>query len=629
MKLKTRLFIALAAFGVIMTVMGVKDWACMAKPAKDITELWEYDYNNLKPGDHICFDVTLVWDQIGSEVTTRKTYGVTTSETESNRYYLIPFCQDEDEDYIYPTPFLLAKIPSRYNAALDSQISKSDAWWESDADFSEVPKSTIHLEGRLSKIPKDIRVQLEECTFSGESLMNNTLPVMYETTLSLSAARGLSLAGIVCLAITGVIVVLMFKGKSAQGADYGMPKMQGTGYVPKEAGAAGPASGFGNTQPQNTMGNYGQVPLGGQPQQNATGSFGAPLGGQSQQNATGSFGAPIGGQPQQNTMGSFGAPLGGQPQQNATGSFGAPLGGQPQQNTMGSFGAPFGGQPAPLGPSEPSSIFGNNTQEAASEPASIFEPQMSEEERAAAEKAKKEAQEAEEKAKKEEEARAEMLRAMAYASSHPAVLPLGGGGEAVQPSSQAATLPLGVSPTQVSSGPSATPAPEQPAGAAESSSIASQPAASPVNGSAPTQENNNPIFGSAPTQQNNNPIFGSAPTQQNNNPIFGSAPTQENNNPMFGSTPAQQNNNPIFGSAPAQQNNNPIYGSTPAQPNNGLVSGNAPTQQNNNPLYGSAPVQPDAVTASAEEDHTPLYADNTEMKQVFSGAFANNNNSNT
>ena len=613
MKLKTRLFIALAAFGVIMTVMGVKDWACMAKPAKDITELWEYDYNNLKPGDHICFDVTLVWDQIGSEVTTRKTYGVTTSETESNRYYLIPFCQDEDEDYIYPTPFLLAKIPSRYNAALDSQISKSDAWWESDADFSEVPKSTIHLEGRLSKIPKDIRVQLEECTFSGESLMNNTLPVMYETTLSLSAARGLSLAGIVCLAITGVIVVLMFKGKSAQGADYGMPKMQGTGYVPKEAGASGPVSGFGNTQPQNTMGNYGQVPLGGQPQQNATGSFGAPIGGQPQQNATGSFGAPIGGQPQQNTMG----------------SFGAPLGGQPQQNTMGSFGAPFGGQPAPLGPSEPSSIFGNNTQEAASEPASIFEPQMSEEERAAAEKAKKEAQEAEEKAKKEEEARAEMLRAMAYASSHPAVLPLGGGGEAVQPSSQAATLPLGVSPTQVSSGPSATPAPEQPAGAAESSSIASQPAASPVNGSAPTQENNNPIFGSAPTQQNNNPIFGSAPTQQNNNPIFGSAPTQENNNPMFGSTPAQQNNNPIFGSAPAQQNNNPIYGSTPAQPNNGLVSGNAPTQQNNNPLYGSAPVQPDAVTASAEEDHTPLYADNTEMKQVFSGAFANNNNSNT
>ena len=597
MKLKTRLFIALAAFGVIMTVMGVKDWACMAKPAKDITELWEYDYNNLKPGDHICFDVTLVWDQIGSEVTTRKTYGVTTSETESNRYYLIPFCQDEDEDYIYPTPFLLAKIPSRYNAALDSQISKSDAWWESDADFSEVPKSTIHLEGRLSKIPKDIRVQLEECTFSGESLMKNTLPVMYETTLSLSAARGLSLAGIVCLAITGVIVVLTFKGKSAQGADYGMPKMQGTGYVPKEAGAAGPASGFGNTQPQNTMGNYGQ--------------------------------APLGGQPQQNTTGSFGAPLGGQPQQNATGSFGTPLGGQPQQNTMGSFGAPFGGQPAPLGPSKPSSIFGNNTQEAASEPASIFEPQMSEEERAAAEKAKKEAQEAEEKAKKEEEARAEMLRAMAYASSHPAVLPLGGGGEAVQPSSQAATLPLGVSPTQVSSGPSATPAPEQPAGAAESSSIASQPAASPVNGSAPTQENNNPIFGSAPTQQNNNPIFGSAPTQQNNNPIFGSAPTQENNNPMFGSTPAQQNNNPIFGSAPAQQNNNPIYGSTPAQPNNGLVSGNAPTKQNNNPLYGSAPVQPDAVTASAEEDHTPLYADNTEMKQVFSGAFANNNNSNT
>ena len=55
---------------------------------------------------------------------------------------------------------------------------------------------------------------------------------------------------------------------------------------------------------------------------------------------------------------------------------------------------------------------------------------------------------------------------------------------------------------------------------------------------------------------------------------------------------------------------------------------NAATQQNNNPLYGSAPAPQAANPASSGEanENAPLYADNTEMKKVFSGAFGNNNN---
>ncbi|MBR1470519.1 MAG: hypothetical protein IJ600_02610 [Lachnospiraceae bacterium] len=611
MKLRTRLFIALATIGVIMTVMGVRDWMCLAKPVKDITDLWDYDYSDIKTGDHVCFDVTLVWDQIGTHVEQSKTYGVTTSEKETARYYLIPFCQDSDKDFIYPTPFLLAKIPSRFNAALDTQISKSDDWWASDEDFSAVPVSTMHFDGKIVKIPKDIRRQIEENVYPGEDLEDYMLPVMFEPIMAPGAVRGLSIAGISCLIVTAVILVMILKGKSnAQTADYGMSRSQGTGYVPQTTNTVGASANFTGQQPQNMGGNFG-TPLAGSQPQDMSGSFGAAFTGQQPQNMGGNFGTPLAGSQPLNTISGLSQAAAREP----LGPSGTMISGnKPQQDLL----------------SEAATVSGT----ASAEPE---ETAMSEEEKAAAEKARQ-----------EEEARAEMLRAMAYASSHPAVLPLGGGGEAIQQSAQAVTLPLGVSPAQVSSGPSDIPVAET-AGTSSSGGAASQPVSLPVNDGAPAQQNNNPLDGSAPAQQNNNSLYGSTPAQQNNNPLYGSAPAQQNNNPLYGSAPAQQNNNPLYGSAPAQQNNNPLYGntpaqqsntplygSTPAQQSNTPLYGSTPAQQNNNPLYGSAPAQQSNTplygnasaqpAVSAENENAPLYADNTEMKKVFSGAFADNNN---
>ncbi|MBR6156426.1 MAG: hypothetical protein IKQ27_05655, partial [Lachnospiraceae bacterium] len=318
MKLKTRLFIALVTIGVVLTVMGVRDWICLSKPVKDITDLWDYDYSKLKAGDHICLDVTLVWDQIGSHIEQHKTYGVTTSERETGRYYLIPFCQEEDEDFIYPTPFLLTSIPSRYNDAMDSQIKKFDAWWETDEDFDTVPTSSMHFDGKLVKIPNDLRKQIEENFLDpGERLEDYMLPVMFEPIINPGAAKGTTVAGIICLLISGVIVFVMFKGKSGnQNGFYGMPNAQKAGFIPQSANTTG--AGFGGQQPQNMQG-----------------AFGAPVGGQQPQNMQGAFGAPVGGQQPQNMQGAFGAPVGGQQPQNMQGAFGAPMGGQQPQNMQG------------------------------------------------------------------------------------------------------------------------------------------------------------------------------------------------------------------------------------------------------------------------------------------------------
>ncbi len=640
MKLKTRLFIVLATVGIIMTYLGVGDWMCLSKEAKDITELWDYNYSNIKVGDHVCLDVTLVWDQIGSQVSQSKTFGVTTSERETGRYYLIPFCQDTDDGYIYPTPYLMTKIPSQYNTLLDSQIEKTATWWESDGEFSEVPTCSLHLDGRIKKLPNDIRKQLANNLDPGESIEDYMLPLLFEPIMAPGAVKGMSIAGILCLMATLVILALRLKSVAGpKPADYGMPRSQGTAYTPQNGNTGNFGSSFANQQPaQGGAGNMQSSFAGGQPQNTAGNNFGSSFaGGQPQNTAGNNFGSSFaGGQPQNTAGNNFGSSfVGGQPQNTAGGNFGSSFaGGQPQNTAGNNFGSSFaGGQPAasqpapekpmgspystatlettplpyipgislgpapsqqgttvsgpsampgstplgpssvsgpaplgpssvsgsgPLGPSpiretEPASLFGDESPAPASEPVSLFgsspaepsETVMSEEEKAAAEK------EAVEKAKKEkeEEEAAAMLRAMAFASSQPAVLPLGGGGANVQAASQPATLPLGVSPTTVSNHNFDMPAPQ---GESEEST----------------------------------------------------APTQS---PMGAS--------PLYGTGPAQQPQSTV----PTQPPMGA-----------SPLYGTAPAAPAAAKPAkpAEDDNTPLYADNTEMKNVFKGAFANSNNNN-
>ena len=356
MKLKTRLFIALATIGVVLTFLGIRDWMCLSKPVKDITNLWDYDYSNLKAGDHICLDVTLVWDQIGSQIEQSKTYGVTTSERETGRYYVIPFCQDEDKDYIYPTPFLLAKIPSSSNSAMDSQISKSDDWWATDEDFTTIPTSTMHFDGKLVKIPNDLRKEIESKVYPGEDLEDYMLPVMFEPIMAPGAVKGMTIAGIICLLITGGILFVMFRNKSGnQTALYGAPKATNAGFVP-QSGNAG-STGFGAPQAQNGIVNNVDPYAGGQPQ-NTQSNFGGSFGGPQPQNAQMNFASAFG-TPQQNAQGSFGMPMGGQPIQNAGGNMGTAFGGQQPQNMQGGFGTPMGGQPTQNAAGNMGAAFGS------------------------------------------------------------------------------------------------------------------------------------------------------------------------------------------------------------------------------------------------------------------------------
>jgi len=697
MSFKWKLIVAIAALGIGLCVASIPDWICLKKDPKDITELWDADYSDIKVGDHVCMDVTLVWDQIGSQISQEKTFGVTTSEKETGRYYLFPFCQDIEGGLIYPTPYLMARIPTKYNSVLDTQISKTQSWWESDGDFDSVPTSSIHLDGKIQKIPGDVRKQLVASLDSGEVLEDYMLPVLFVPILVPEAVQPAAIAGILLVMVSLVAVFLMLRGAvgskptplyggAPKTPDYGGAAPSGTGFAGSQANTAGNmGSAFAGSQ----AGTTGSAFAGGQagttgsafagPQQGVPGSMGF-AGGQPGPAGTGFAGgqantgsAFVSSQPgmsgsgvagtqpgavssafvgaasafagsqagttgsafagNQATPGNQAAPMGtgfagsqtaqpaapkAQPNPYSTATLettqipyipgisvgpapgSEPLGPSslygPAQNGPAPAAAPAQSGPsavsgpssilgsAPLGPSSsqgpkplgPSSVLdgsqSENTSILGNTPAPAVSPLTSsvQESPAAAPAADNTQEKKDAQGYTEEEAA--QLRAMAFATSQPAVLPLGGGGENVQASTQPATLPLGVSPTTVSNHNFDIPVPQ---------AVSEESAA-------PTQQS--PMGAS--------PLYGAGPAQQPQS----AAPTQQS--PMGAS--------PLYGAGPAQQ-----------------PQSAAPTQQSPmgaSPLYGTAPAAKPAQPA--EDDNTPLYADNTEMKNVFKGAFANSNNNN-
>lgn len=232
MKTKWKLLLILGIFGFVMTYLGVKDWIVLSKPAKDITALWEADYQDLKVGDHVCFDVNLVWDLIGSQVTERKTLGITTSETESARYYLLPFCQDTEDGYLYPTPYLLVKLGSQYNSTMDGLIEKTEQWWDNNGTFDEIPSSSLHFDGRLEKLPNDVRKQLSSSLDAGETLEDYMLPVLFVPIAVPGAAKGMTIAGILCLMVFLAILFFVLRGE-ATATPQPIPGVRKEPFVPQ------------------------------------------------------------------------------------------------------------------------------------------------------------------------------------------------------------------------------------------------------------------------------------------------------------------------------------------------------------------------------------------------------------
>ena len=210
---KFKIFLVVFIVGIMLVFSGVPRCMTLSKPATDITKLWETQHlSGLKSGDHVAFDVTLVHDNIGSQITKNQTMGVTTSEKETARYYLLPLITTGSDGYINAEPFLVAKISSQYNSVMTSQINKSDDWWANeDATYDDVPTCGIHFDGRLVKMPAKMRNSLEEMLPPGENFDNYFVPYVFEPIADPGACYAILVVGILCTIAGAVMIALVIK----------------------------------------------------------------------------------------------------------------------------------------------------------------------------------------------------------------------------------------------------------------------------------------------------------------------------------------------------------------------------------------------------------------------------------
>ena len=207
-----RIFLVVLVVGIMMTFMSVPDCITLSKDPVDVTKLWDADLSTFKNGAHICLDITLVQDTIGSEITTSKTMGVTTSEKESARYYLLPLISTDSNDYLYAYPFLVVKMSTQYNSVMTSQITKTENWWNNpEATFEQVPTSGIHLDGRIKNMPAKMRKSLEESLDPGDRFEDYFLPYVFEPIAVPKVCYIMAAIGILCLIASVVIIVLVVK----------------------------------------------------------------------------------------------------------------------------------------------------------------------------------------------------------------------------------------------------------------------------------------------------------------------------------------------------------------------------------------------------------------------------------
>lgn len=631
--LKWKIILAIGVIGIAFIAGALPDWLCLQKSPKDITNLWEYDYRQIKKDDHVCLDVTMVWDQIGTQIEESRTFGVKTSSKETGRYYLLPFCQEVEGGLVYPTPYLMMRLPAQYNSAMDTQISKTESWWETEADFDEFPVSSIHLDGRIEKIPNDMRKQLEATLSPGERLEDYMLPVLFVPIINPGASKVMSILGILLVMADLVIIFLVLKGAAGSSP---MPTYGSASRTPDYGGGSSSTAGASFSGNQTNAGTvpFGQAFAGGQsaaPGEPVRSAFagGAAMGSAfagSQQTAQNTaFGGPQP-MPQNPAFGggqsgpaqSFGASQpAAQPQSSAFGggqsgpaqSFGASQPAAQPQNPA--FGGGQSGPAQPFGASQPASQPQNSSYSTASlETTQIpYIPGIS--------------------VGPAPGAPAQSGPSPLGPSSLPGSGPLGPSGGISGPS-QSGPSPMG--PSSILGSEPVSTSPVYGAGSQPASPVspvpANEPAPAPAAAEKPemTEEQAAQIaamaFGSS--QPAMLPLGGNtASVQAASQPAtlpLGVSPTQVSSGNSFTMPPAQPEStaapatppSPIYGSGPATPPS-PIYGSGPATPPS--------------PIYGTAPAAaPEKSTPPAEDENAPLYADNTQMKKVFQGAFSNSNN---
>lgn len=209
----TRLIIIFVILGGFLTFSGTKTIIYMSKEPVDIFELDSWD--ELKPGMHVKCEIPMIWDAYISNVTERKTFGITTSEKETGREYLVPHIIETSR--YYEIEGFISYSSSNYSL-MDKMIEESDKWYNDTTGRYEC-ETTVPVEGYLTKLSNDeLKYMREYLSYGMDASEVDSYIYPYKIAQGASMKSGILflVLGIGSFVIVAIVIILRIRSKKQQ-----------------------------------------------------------------------------------------------------------------------------------------------------------------------------------------------------------------------------------------------------------------------------------------------------------------------------------------------------------------------------------------------------------------------------
>lgn len=144
-------FIVIAAFGIFMLVMSIKDKIELSKPPADIAEMSESDFYN---GRFVEGDIYEIWEEYATLETSDSIFGIKYNTKTTAHYFLMPL--ETSYDTGIPKFVSIAVHNSSDLLTAQKMVREFDRYLESD-DEDYYPVTVMHIKGKITKLRKDAK----------------------------------------------------------------------------------------------------------------------------------------------------------------------------------------------------------------------------------------------------------------------------------------------------------------------------------------------------------------------------------------------------------------------------------------------------------------------------------------
>lgn len=142
-------FIVIAAFGIFMLIMSIKDKIELSKPPADIAQMSESDFYS---GRFVEGDIYEIWGNYATLEQSDSIFGIKYNTKATAHYYLMPL--ETSYDTGIPKFISVAVHDSADILNAQKMEREFDRYLDSDDEVFE-PVTVMHIKGKVTKLRKD------------------------------------------------------------------------------------------------------------------------------------------------------------------------------------------------------------------------------------------------------------------------------------------------------------------------------------------------------------------------------------------------------------------------------------------------------------------------------------------